>query len=230
MFKRTLYPADYLLIAVNLIPVYGVWFEGWSATAVFIAYALETLIVGAFTVIKLGIATIARKTDDWYANGKVSRVSGLVFILFFIAHYGLFAAVQTSMFSVASGINPRNSNFFYFFLHWYEYINKDTIIMLCGFAASYAVRDLAPFLSRGDYRTTSMMLLMFQPYGRIFIQQVIVILGSMFLTFGFDKGFILVFAAVKIIFEVYFGFDKILNKAVSDMEKETNKTNTKDYN
>jgi hypothetical protein len=227
MFKRKLHPADYFLIAVNLVPVYGVWFEGWSAKEVFIAYALETLIVGLFTVIKLGIATIYRKKDDWYANNQVSKVSGLVFILFFIVHYGMFAAVQTSMFSVASGINPRNSNFFYFFLHWYEYINKDTAIMLCGFVASYAFRDLAPFISRGDYKTVPMMLLMFQPYGRIFIQQVIVILGSMFLTFGFDKGFILVFAAVKIFFEVYLSFDKILNKAVKDMEKGTEKTNTK---
>jgi hypothetical protein len=66
-----------------------------------------------------------------------------------------------------------------------------------------------------------MMLLMFQPYGRIFVQQVIVIIGSMFLALGSDKGFILIFAVVKIIADVYLSFDKILDKTMSDMEKES---------
>ena len=63
-----------------------------------------------------------------------------------------------------------------------------------------------------------MMQLMFQPYGRIFIQQFTVILGSMFLTFGAGKIFILVFAAVKIYFEVFVNYDGILNKTMEDMK------------
>lgn len=220
MIKKQLATPDYFLIAANLIPVYGVWFEGWAATDVFIAYALETLIIGVFTILKLGISTIARGKDNWYANGRVSRVSGLFFIFFFILHYGMFAAVQTSMFSVASGINPRNSNFFYFFLHWYEYIDKETTIMLCSFTLSYAVRDLVPFIMKKEFRTQSMMLVMFQPYGRIFVQQLIVILGSMVLVFNFGKVFIVIFAGVKIYFEVFVSFDKILSKSVEEMSKD----------
>jgi hypothetical protein len=219
--------SDYIVIAANLIPVYGVWFEGWSARDVFIAYALETLILGIFTVIKLLITSVFRKNDLWYANGVASKVSGPVFILFFLFHYGLFAAVQTSMFSVASGINPLNSNFFHFFLHWYDYINRDTVVMLCGFAVSYLIGHLLPFLLKQEYRTTPMMTLMFQPYGRIFIQQIIVILGSMFLVFKFDKGFILVFALVKIFFEVYVHLDRIFNKVLNALEKTGNKSTTK---
>jgi hypothetical protein len=62
-------------------------------------------------------------------------------------------------------------------------------------------------------------LVMFQPYGRIFIQQFTVILGSMFLGFGWGKGFILVFAFAKILFEVFFNFDEILNKSMADIKK-----------
>jgi hypothetical protein len=54
---------------------------------------------------------------------------------------------------------------------------------------------------------------MFQPYGRIFIQQVTVIIGSMFLSFGAGKVFILIFAAIKIFFEVFIDFDLIMKKA-----------------
>ena len=65
-----------------------------------------------------------------------------------------------------------------------------------------------------------MMQLMFQPYGRIFIQQVTVILGSMFLSFGAGKFFIFIFAAVKIFFEVFINYDGILNKAMEEKNEE----------
>lgn len=211
--------SDYVLIAANLVPVYGVWFEGWSGKDVFIAYALETLIIGAFTVLKLGIATLYRGTDLWYNKGQTSRVSGLFFIVFFILHYGIFAAVQTSIFSAASGITGDNIGLFHFFLHWYDYIDRETGVMLIGFSVSYAVNDLFPFIGRGDHKTVSMMRLMFQPYGRIFVQQFIVILGSMILIFKLDKVFILVFAGIKIFFEIYLNFDRILNRTMSDLEK-----------
>jgi hypothetical protein len=68
-----------------------------------------------------------------------------------------------------------------------------------------------------------MMILMFQPYGRIFIQQFTVIAGSIFLSFGAGKIFIIVFAGVKIFFEVYINFDHILGKARTDMKKESGK-------
>jgi hypothetical protein len=66
-----------------------------------------------------------------------------------------------------------------------------------------------------------MTLLLFQPYGRIFIQQITVILGSMFLSFGAGKIFILVFALIKIFFEVFVNFNGILSKAMKDMKKES---------
>lgn len=221
MFKRTLQPSDLFLIGVNLIPVYGVWFEDWSAKEVFIVYALETLIAGAFTVLKLGITTLYKKQDLWYNNNTTTKVSGLFFILFFILHYGLFACVQTSIFAASANINPPNSGLLHFFFHWYEYVNVDIAIMLAAFSISYLVKDLIPFIIRGEYRTASMMRLMFQPYARIFFQQFIVILGSLFLNFGWDKIFVLVFAGVKIFFEIFLNLDNYMKKAMVDMEKST---------
>jgi uncharacterized membrane protein len=62
---------------------------------------------------------------------------------------------------------------------------------------------------------------MFQPYGRIFIQQVTVILGSMFLSFGAGKIFILVFALIKIFFEVIVDFDLIIRRSAKGELKST---------
>jgi hypothetical protein len=219
MLRKKLSFADLLLISANLLPVYGVWFLGWSATEAFIVYALETLIVGALTVVKMGVITAVRKKDEWYANGGVTRQSGLFFILFFIMHFGLFALVQTSIFSGSAGINPPNSGMFHFFFHWYDYINEVIGYMLAGFIISYIVRDFIPFILNGDYKTKPLMLVMFQPYGRIFIQQFTVILGSMFLSLGLGKIFILIFAAAKIGFELFINYDKLLQKAEDKMKK-----------
>jgi hypothetical protein len=78
---------------------------------------------------------------------------------------------------------------------------------------------LYEFILSREYRTIPMMKLMFQPYGRIFIQQFVVILGSMFLSFGAGKLFILIFAGIKIFFELFIDYDALLNKGLKDMEK-----------
>lgn len=226
--KRNLTQAEWLTIIVNLLPVIGVWFLGWSAVEAFIVYAMETLILGGMTVLKLLIATISRKKDTWYNKGTSTQVSGLFFIFFFIMHFGLFALVQTSIFAESADINPPGKGMTYFFFHWYDYINEDIAIMLGAFIVNYLVRSLWPFLRKKEYLTAPMMLLMFQPYGRVFVQQFTVILGSMFLGFGFDKGFILVFALAKAFFEGVVDFDGLIKKSVDDMIEEDSRARIQD--
>ena len=96
--------------------------------------------------------------------------------------------------------------------------------MLGVFIASYGFRLISDFILTGDYKTSSLGYLMFQPYGRIFIQQVTVILGSMFLSFGAGKVFILLFAAVKIFFEVFIDFDLIIKRSAKGELKSTDET------
>lgn len=222
MFKRTLKQSDYFLIAANLLPVIGVWFWTWDPKQVFMVYTLETVIIGFFNLIKMGTVTLFRKTDIWYNGASSTRVSGLFFMLFFLLHYGMFVAIQTGMFVEISGIGKQyHIGFFDFVLHWPQYLGKDAYYMLAGFLISYGFSMVWNFFRTKQYRTISMTQLMFQPYGRIFIQQFTVIAGSIFLGFGAGKIFILIFAAVKIYFEVYINFDRILNKAMTDMKKES---------
>jgi hypothetical protein len=223
MIKRELKRDDWLIIIANLIPVFGVWFLGWSAVEVFTVYAMETLIVGILTILKLLIITIYKRQDTWHNKGQTTQQSGIFFILFFIAHFGIFAAVQTTIFSQVAGITPANSGPMHFFFHWWEYINEDIAWMLGGFVISYLARDFLPFLFRREYKTVSMMRLMFQPYGRVLIQQFTVILGSMFLSFGLGKVFILVFALAKIAFEVFADFNRLLDKTMNDLDAASGK-------
>lgn len=223
IFRKTLRRDDWLILVSNLIPVAGVWFLGWSAVDAFIVYALETLIIGILTVLKLIIATVFRGKDTWHTAGQSSKVSGLFFIVFFILHFGIFAAVQTSIFAGVAGIIPPGKGMMYFFFNWWEYITSDIAWMLGGFVISYLVRDFFPFLFKKEYSSVSMMLMMFQPYGRVIIQQFTVILGAMFLSFGLGSIFILIFAAAKIFVEVFIDFNAILNRSFEEMEKRSGK-------
>jgi Family of unknown function (DUF6498) len=223
MFKKKLTQGDIFLIIANLVPVYGVWFEGWSAVEAFIVYALETLLIGIITIMKMLVATFFRGKDTWYNQGSSQQVSGFFFIVFFILHFGLFALVQTTIFSQAAGITAPGKGMMHFFFHWYEYINKDIGIMLIALGVGHLAKNFMPFVLSGQYKTVSMMLLMFQPYGRIFIQQFTVILGSMFLSFGFGKGFILVFALAKTFFEIAVDFDGIIEQSMTKIKKGSGK-------
>ncbi len=63
---------------------------------------------------------------------------------------------------------------------------------------------------------------MFMPYGRIVVQQFTVILGSMFLSLGAGKMFILIFVLAKLAFELLMNFEALLKKTAEEMNKEKN--------
>lgn len=214
MIKRKLKEADWFLILINLLPVYGVWFDGWDAKEVFLVYCLETIIIGFFTLTKLGIATAVRKRDWWENNGSRTMVSGLFFMFFFLIHYGLFVVVQTSLFfGVISFHNATGpSTILEFILQPNQYLGSEGWLLLWAFVFGYGYENLIGFILNKEYRTKSFGRIMFEPYMRIFIQQFTVILGSFVLMFNADKIFIVIFAAAKIFFTVFINYEDALNK------------------
>lgn len=223
LIKKKLSQSDWLLIVANLLPVYGVWFHEWSAKEVFLVYCLETIIIGLFTILKLIITGSIKKQDDWTNQSDVTtKQPALLFILFFMVHYGMFVTVQMGMFFGISGIGSEvNISFFNFFYTWPKLVTKEAAIMLSAFIVSYSLKNLSEYILSGEYRTVSMNQVMFQPYGRIFIQQVTVILGSIFLSFGAGKIFILIFSMIKIFFDVIVDFESIIRKVAKGELKST---------
>jgi len=76
------------------------------------------LIVGILTLVKLGLMTVHRKTDNWYNESVTTQVSGMFFMVFFSLHFGLFAAVQSTIFAESASIYPPRKGMKYFFSHW----------------------------------------------------------------------------------------------------------------
>jgi hypothetical protein len=227
MFKRKLTLSEYLLVIVNLIPLYGVWFEGWNASEVFLVYCLETVIIGIINVLKMACVTIfVRQADVWENGGSTSMQSGWFFIFFFIIHYGFFVFVQTQIFFNVSRLIPDGS----FLLNYSkipELLGDNGKLLLLIFIAYYTMQNVFDFFLSGNYKTISMGRLMFEPYMRIFVQQFVVILGSIFITFGAGKVFILVFVIAKIFFELFVNFNRFLliaEKRQREKNERDNKT------
>jgi hypothetical protein len=213
MFKRKLTIPDFLLILVNLIPLWGVWFEGWDAKQIFLVYCMETVIVGIINVIKMACVTVfVKKKDVWENGGGTSMQSGWFFIFFFIVHYGFFVFIQTQIFFSVSGW-VADGSLFAKYSKIPEWLGPNGRLLLLIFIAYYTMQNVFGFFSSGTYKTISMGRLMFEPYVRIFVQQFVVILGSMVLGFGAGKIFAIIFIIVKTFFELFVNFDRLLEVA-----------------
>jgi hypothetical protein len=201
-------PGRSVYLLVNLLPLIGVVFYNWDPHRIFTVYCLETIIIGFFTVLKMILVGWAQPKHTWNnANGQVTTMSTLGIILFFILHYGLFVAVQTGIFfSIAEigDISPFSG-----YRELFAYLqNREILIMLGAFVFSYAITDLGFFIANKKYRDEPMVLVMFSPYGRIIIQQFVVILGGFMLQFFPGVIFMAVFILVKIYVESYLRFDE----------------------
>jgi hypothetical protein len=205
---------DWSVIIANLVPLAGGWFLGWSAREIFLVYCLETIIIGLFTLLKMLVTGLIKKNDAWQNQGTVSRQPFWFFMLFFMVHYGMFVAIQMGLFFSVSGIGKEfDVTLSNFFSRWPAMLDHEAYIMLGVFVVSYGFRLTNDFILSGAYKTASLGFLMFQPYGRIIVQQFTVIAGSLFLSFGAGKLFILVFALIKIFFEVFIRLDLLMGKA-----------------
>jgi hypothetical protein len=112
----------------------------------------------------------------------------LFLVVFFILHFSIFYFVQLGFIAgAADGLDngfPGNSSFipnpFAFFsmaLGGQGMYTMMVIILMQLFSLVYS------FLLKGEYKVTNCMFQAVQPYGRIFLQQFIVLIGGFFIIF-----------------------------------------------
>jgi ABC-type multidrug transport system fused ATPase/permease subunit len=211
--KKHLTLSDILLIAINLIPVWGVWFRGWNPRQMFIVYCCETIIIGLINVLKMLIVAFTKKQSvEQTDKNQPAGIGGSIFIvLFFIVHYGFFVTIQLNMFLGISGILETGTSL-NIIPKIPALLHPEAKLMLLIFTVGYGMQVIFEFFIKGEYKTVSIMQLMFEPYIRIFVQQFIVIIGSFFLMFGAGKMFVIVYAGC-IIFFSFFNMKRLIKLA-----------------
>jgi hypothetical protein len=180
------------LIAANAIPLFGVLFLDWDAFSIVALYWAENVIIGSINVLKMATCDPDADEINWSefkdASGMERVVrsrdfaphgSKLFFIPFFVIHYGLFCAVHGMFLWVIFGRIGGGFGRPGGFDNILNMFSREHLWMgVVGLAASHLWSFVANYLGRGEYRKTLVVLLMFQPYARIMVLHLAILLGG----------------------------------------------------
>lgn len=189
------------LIFSNSLPLFGVLFLGWDAFVVVILYWSENVVIGAINVLKL--LTCSPDADHlvWGnvdPNDKLNRermersrgksvnrlrwanhASKLFFVPFFIVHYGIFCLVHGALIFAIFGRDQAGFGPFGGFEGLtHEFSEQHLWWGIAALTGSHLYSYFVNFIGHGEYRRTNVTLLMFQPYARIVVLHIAILLGG----------------------------------------------------
>lgn len=185
-----------VVIGLNLIPVAGVLFWGWSAFALIVLYWLENLVVGVRTLLSM-VANAA-------VTGGANWIAALFFGAFFTFHYGLFCFGHGVFVMAMFGGNLNGDTILDLGAGVKALFAAQTNLMI-GFASivAWQLVQFVLFITRGDAKRTTVLDLMGAPYPRIIVLHITIIFGGfVLLLLNQPVAGILVLALVKMAYDV----------------------------
>ena len=150
-----------ILIAANLVPLYGVLFRGWQIFPLLFLYWFENVIIGMFNALKMLLC----KSD----NHKSAKIAAA---LFFCIHYGLFTLVHGIFIFVVFGGEVEVQSL------WNEGFGWAMLDLFVSHGISFAFN----YIKGGEYKRTSLNKLMQEPYDRVVILHLTIIGGGFLMT------------------------------------------------
>jgi hypothetical protein len=176
--------AAIVLVAVNVVPLIGVMFWGWDVGTILITYWLENGVVGLINIPKILLASGA------------NNVGGAVMAGFFAVHYGGFWIGHGIFVFLIAGIASRGLFGFFGFPFGGGFggfggfggpgtgtagpDGAQILLIVALLFASHGLSFLVNYRGRREYLNTTPMKQMFQPYGRLIILHITIIVGSFF--------------------------------------------------
>ena len=201
------------LLAANVLPIVGVLFFGWDAFAIVLLYWTENIVLGFYNVLKMAFVKMAHPAENL---GK------LFMIPFFIIHYGGFTAVH-GLFILSffqhdagrEGFNPFPSGpdwpCFLVFVQLlfnvigqsYSMLPANMLYAVAGLFVSHGVSFGYNYFYKGERQRTNLQKLMGQPYGRIVVLHIAIIIGGgLTMAFGSPLGLLLILVLLKTVIDV----------------------------
>lgn len=178
---KWLQPSVIALIAANLAPLAAIYIFHWDVFSLLFLFWLENVLFGVFNVLKMLLAGVGAKDLPPY-GAVIFWVLKLFLIPFFCLHYG-FATYIHGIFVV--GIFDQGAHHNFGELKWpliVQMIRDHGLEWpFAGLAISHLVSFGWDYLWKGEFRHTNPMELMTQPYRRVAIMHVTIIVGA-FLT------------------------------------------------
>lgn len=154
------------LVAANLMPLLGVLALNWDVTPIMIFYWAENLVVGFYNVLKMRRAQGLVTGSNTTLNGRpVQQTDRRAMIVFFIFHYGMFTLVHGIFVLVMFGARFRG-------------VFSELGLALLFLAVSHGVSYRRNFIGRGEYQRVAFTRLFWQPYQRVIIMHLTILLGG----------------------------------------------------
>ncbi|HBB38104.1 MAG: hypothetical protein UV82_C0002G0060 [Candidatus Magasanikbacteria bacterium GW2011_GWD2_43_18] len=180
-FPRTL--STYTLIGANAVPLLGVLFLSWSLTEVLLIFWAETAIVGFFTFWKV---IYSKKVDDQerktieqlkesnpekYNNVKPGNTTKIFLSFFFPLHFGGFMVGHAFFLVLLFGDVGTPLS---------DIVLKGVLFSLATLFVSHVFSFFTNYIGKKEYLLYSPQQLMVQPYKRVVIMHIAVLLGGIF--------------------------------------------------
>ena len=193
---RLVRPSTIVLVASNLIPLYGVLFAGWQAFPIMLLFSLENIVIGFYNVLRMRLAPCDLAELKSQSKGINSK-RGL--IAFFCVHYGIFvfghllfvvvifglvmsSANEPSTVTAPSGLSDGANADFHF-----EGLPKEAWLGIgaafVGLWISHGVSFVYNFVKAGEYKRVTANKLFIRPYGRLLAMHATIIFGGFLAVF-----------------------------------------------
>lgn len=173
-------PQSFSIYVTNLVPILGVIFMEWDILYLIFIYWAESLMIGAFNVLKILIAQGETKSNKGYVE-KIG-IGGRTFIAgFFTVHFGFFCYVQISILLGIFNTSALQSDSIWG-LAEYLFSGNGGFVALGVLFGNHLYFFINEYLIKGEYKTADPGVLMFVPYVRIFVQQFAAIFGGIFVS------------------------------------------------
>ena len=217
-------PISYWILFQNVIPVVGVLMFGWKAFLLLLFYWLENVIIGVFTLLKIAVSGFTK-------DRKVFIVT-LFLVPFFCIHYGIFCfghgMFLLGIMTIAGAVHgdgPITEGSFDLLATVRNTLATDSdffwsAVSLVGMQLfSFAVF----WLLTGTWRTSNPAKVLFEPYGRIVVMHLTIMIAAIpAILLGQAQFAILVLALLKCGLELglpqmQFGMDRALADMPDDL-------------
>ena len=172
------------LIAVNLIPLFGVVFLGWGLFPIMVLYWLENGIIGLFNLPKIVLASAPVVGPSSVSGGpdaaRPDLLLGLLgsgfLMVFFAFHYGMFWAIHGIFVFVLFGRSgdPFSGTSDPFAMSLPEWWTLAAISLFLSHGVSFVTN----FLGKREYLAVSPSEQMGQPYSRVIVLHVTILAGG----------------------------------------------------
>lgn len=195
------------IIAVNLIPFFGILFFQWSLFSVLILYWCESAVIGFFTIAKMIMAKetnvfLNKQGEEIKINTSFNWLIKIFLIPFFCIHFGGFMFGHLFFIFFISIINNPIG-----IINFDPAVILDTVIniliALVALFISHGISFFKNFIGNGEYKKLSATKLMISPYKRIIVMHVTILLGGFLIMFtGIPHMMLILFIVLKTIVDL----------------------------